>query len=75
MNATNAVQLSPFVRVGLDLLGYGRQENVHDVLFFLVGAEMTGPFPSVVSSLRRCRRDRYVREEGKHHRLSILDGD
>ena len=46
--------------MGLDLLGYGRQENVHDVLFFLVGAEMTGPFPSVVSSLCRCRRDRYV---------------
>jgi len=58
MNATNAVQLSPFVRVGLDLLGYGRLENVQDVLFFLVGAEMRLPLPSVVSSLRRCRRDR-----------------
>jgi len=58
MNATNAVQLSPFVRVGLDLLRYGRLENVQDVLFFLVGAEMRLPLPSVVSSLRRCRRDR-----------------
>jgi len=48
-HAANVVSFSSLVRVGLDLLGYGRQENVRDVSF-PVGAEMRRPLPSVVSN-------------------------